>query len=204
METTKITLTGGKEKATSLKNRMDLTKIDRLYLHNSRVSIDKVLSENRTVITDLLTETDELVTNLLDEIRDLQGREDDYIKIIDGLKRQVLDAQSTVLTKQSDMRSAKMQDYMSRKKKDMVKFTQSIYGWKVNKKKQLVPDWEQQEVISSMREMLDNDTSASRVSKILNEIGISGARGGKWTSASVLRTVRGDFHKNLDKFTPPE
>ena len=204
METTKITLTGGKEKATSLKNRMDLTKIDRLYLHNSRVSIDKVLSENRTVITDLLTETDELVTNLLDEIRALQGQEDDYIKIIDGLKRQVLDAQSTVLTKQSDMRSAKMQDYMSRKKKDMVKFTQSIYGWKVNKKKQLVPDWEQQEVISSMREMLDNDTSASRVSKILNEIGISGARGGKWTSASVLRTVRGDFHKNLDKFTPPE
>lgn len=204
MEKTKITLTGGKEKATSLKNRMDLTKIDRLYLHNSRVSIDKVLSENRTVITDLLTETDELVTNLLDEIRALQGQEDDYIKIIDGLKRQVLDAQSTVLTKQSDMRSAKMQDYMSRKKKDMVKFTQSIYGWKVNKKKQLVPDWEQQEVISSMREMLDNDTSASRVSKILNEIGISGARGGKWTSASVLRTVRGDFHKNLDKFTPPE
>lgn len=183
---------------------MDLTKIDRLYLHNSRVSIDKVLSENRTVITDLLTETDELVTNLLDEIRALQGQEDDYIKIIDGLKRQVLDAQSTVLTKQSDMRSAKMQDYMSRKKKDMVKFTQSIYGWKVNKKKKLVPDWEQQEVISSMREMLDNDTSASRVSKILNEIGISGARGGKWTSASVLRTVRGDFHKNLDKFTPPE
>jgi DNA invertase Pin-like site-specific DNA recombinase len=204
MEKTKITLTGGKEKATSLKNRMDLTKIDRLYLHNSRVSIDKVLSENRTVITDLLTETDELVTNLLDEIRALQGQEDDYIKIIDGLKRQVLDAQSTVLTKQSDMRSAKMQDYMSRKKKDMVKFTQSIYGWKVNKKKKLVPDWEQQEVISSMREMLDNDTSASRVSKILNEIGISGARGGKWTSASVLRTVRGDFHKNLDKFTPPE
>ena len=183
---------------------MDLTKIDRLYLHNSRVSIDKVLSENRTVITDLLTETDKLVTNLLDEIRDLQGREDDYIKIINGLESQVLDVQSIVLTKQADMRSAKMQDYMSRKKKDMVKFTQSIYGWKVNKKKQLVPDWEQQEVISSMREMLDNDTSASRVSKILNEIGISGSRGGKWTSASVLRTVRGDFHKNLDKFTPPE
>ena len=204
METTKITLTGGKEKATSLKNRMDLTKIDRLYLHNSRVSIDKVLSENRTVITDLLTETDKLVTNLLDEIRDLQGREDDYIKIINGLESQVLDVQSIVLTKQADMRSAKMQDYMSRKKKDMVKFTQSIYGWKVNKKKQLVPDWEQQEVISSMREMLDNDTSASRVAKILNEIGISGSRGGKWTSASVLRTVRGDFHKNLDKFTPPE
>jgi|APSaa5957512493_1039668.scaffolds.fasta_scaffold24078_3 hypothetical protein len=204
METTKTVPTGGITKTPRQMNRMDLTKIDRLYLHNARISIGETLSENSKVITDLLVDTDNLVSNLLNEIRDLQGLEDDYIKIIAELQSQVLDAQSTVLTKQADMRSAKMQDHMSRKKKDMVKFTQSIYGWKVNKKKKLVPDWEQQEVISSMREMLDNDTSASRVSKILNEIGISGSRGGKWTSASVLRTVRGDFHKNLDKFTPPK
>ena len=201
-----------KEKELREHKQMNTKKIDRLSLHNARLAI---MTKMR-----VLKKSDTLISNLIDEVETLQYREEAYAnvfndyeeecrrlsKVVNKLEAKVAGLNSQVLELQNkaNKRSESMQDYMSRKKANMEKFTHAIYGWEVNEKQELVPNWEQQEVISSMRDMLANDTSASKVAKILNEIGISGARGGTWTSSSVLRTVRGKFHKNLNKFTPPE
>lgn len=196
--------------------KMDTKKIDRLGLHNSIAAIKAKIPK--------LRKTDKLITSLIEEVETLQHREDAYLEmanrligdyeakceklagLVDTLEIKIADLNNEILhlRRESKKRSVSMQDYMSRKKENMEKFTHSIYGWEANKKDELVPNWEEQEVISSMREMLENGSSASKVAKILNEIGISGSKGGKWTSSSVLRTVRGKFHENLDKFMPPE
>jgi len=201
-----------KEKELKEHKQMNTKKIDRLSLHNAAVAIKAHAL--------VLKKSDKLISKLVNEVETLQYREEAYANVFNDYEEECrrlsrvankleakiaeLNSQVLELQNKANKRSESMQDYMSRKKENMEKFTHSIYGWEVNEKQELVPNWEQQEIISSMRDMLANDTSASKVAKILNEIGISGSRGGTWTSSSVLRTVRGKFHKNLDKFTPPE
>jgi hypothetical protein len=70
---------------------------------------------------------------------------------------------------------------------------------------ELVPNWDEQRAIDGMIWMLEElGLSARKVAEMMNQSGSAGKQGGKWTSSSVLRTVRNTFHSNRDSFVHPD
>jgi len=70
---------------------------------------------------------------------------------------------------------------------------------------ELVPNWEEQGAIDGMIWMLEElELSARKIADMMNRLGPSGKMGGKWTSSTVLRSVRNPFHSNRDGFPYPE
>ena len=41
------------------------------------------------------------------------------------------------------------------------------------------------------------------IANVMNAMGWEGKLGGKWRSSTVLRTIRYDFHKEIEKFEKP-
>ncbi len=84
------------------------------------------------------------------------------------------------------------------------KFTQSIYGWDVDKTGALIPNWFEQNIIDYMDwQMNINGMSAASVARSLNAKGVKGKRGGVWQSGGVARTIENDFHDERMKFPHP-
>ncbi len=88
-------------------------------------------------------------------------------------------------------------------KKNKRVFTGALYGWNAKKDGSLVPNWKEQNNIDWMKAQIEKGVSASAVAKILNKCGLSGKRGGKWNSSSVLRTTRNKFHNSRDEKEAP-
>ncbi len=88
-------------------------------------------------------------------------------------------------------------------KKNKRVFTGALYGWNAKKDGSLVPNWKEQNNIDWMKAQIGKGVSASAVAKILNKCGLSGKRGGKWNSSSVLRTTRNKFHNSRDEKEAP-
>ena len=100
--------------------------------------------------------------------------------------------------------SERTQMGMSQLKATHRKFTQSIYGWDVDKTGALIPNWYEQNIIDYMYwQMKVNGMSATAVARSLNTQGVKGKRGGKWQSGGVSRTVENEFHEERLKFPHP-
>ena len=87
------------------------------------------------------------------------------------------------------------------------KFTQSIYGWDETPQGDLVPNWNEQNVIDYIHwQINDNGMSATSVAKRLNKDGYKGKRGGKlefWKRAlNVSR--KSLLHERRRKLPNPE
>jgi hypothetical protein len=96
------------------------------------------------------------------------------------------------------------QDAMELRKKELRPFTGPVFGWD-KKGGKLKPNWKEQKVIDFMRFMYHQEKwSGSRIAKQLDKSGGRGKKGGKWTSASVMRNIRNDFHKKRDAFEKPK
>ena len=90
---------------------------------------------------------------------------------------------------------------MDLKKSQFKSFTGPIYGWDKDENDNLTPNWQEQMVIDWMRNMYYNaKKSANEIAKLLNADKIMGKRGGKWSSASVIRTIKNPFHDEREKF----
>ena len=84
------------------------------------------------------------------------------------------------------------------------KFTQSIYGWDVDKTGALIPNWNEQNAIDYMDWQVNaNGMSAASVGRSLNSRGVKGKRGGQWQGQSVKRTIGHTFHANRVDFPFP-
>jgi len=91
--------------------------------------------------------------------------------------------------------SERTRDGMSHLKENHLRFTHSIYGWDVTESGAIEPNWKEQSKIDFMAwQMERNGMSAYAVAKCMNARGWLGKKGGKWTSTSVTRVVRNDYH----------
>ena len=93
-----------------------------------------------------------------------------------------------------------MQRFMDDKKEKLSRFTDSIFGWDHDDDGNMIPNWEEQSIITAMKAMRDNDRSFSWIANFLNKMGVKGKRGGKWQSASVARTMRNPIHERVSDF----
>ena len=93
-----------------------------------------------------------------------------------------------------------MQRFMDDKKEKLSRFTDSIFGWDHDDDGNMIPNWEEQSIITAMKAMRDNDRSFSWIANFLNKMGEKGKRGGKWQSASVARIMRIRYTKEFLTF----
>jgi len=91
---------------------------------------------------------------------------------------------------------------MSALKKNKKAYTGAVYGWDV-KQGVLVPNWKEQNNIDWMKFQIKYDVAGAVVAKTLNENGLTGKKGGKWTSTSVLRTIRNELHSTRNDDEAP-
>lgn len=87
-------------------------------------------------------------------------------------------------------------------KKNKKAYTGAVYGWDV-KQGSLVPNWKEQNNIEWMKVQLKYDVAAAVIAKTLIENGLTGKKGGKWTSTSVLRTIRNELHSTRNDDEAP-
>ena len=99
-------------------------------------------------------------------------------------------------TTQSDI----MKKFMQSKRDNMKKFTGVIFGWDADSKGNLTPNWKEQDIISSMKAMRKNGYSFSQITKLLNDMGVKGKRGGKCSPNFIKRAISNPFHENIKKF----
>ena len=108
-----------------------------------------------------------------------------------------------------------MAKVISNKKKESLEvFTHCVYGWdKVegpNGKKSLTPNWEEQRVILMMKRWLEpherqqKNLSFRQVADMLNQMGVKGKEGGKWSSKQIRRTLRYTIHDRIHEFDKPD
>ena len=88
-------------------------------------------------------------------------------------------------------------------KKNKRTFTESMYGWDAKKDGSLAPNWKEQNNIDWMKKQLDSGLSAASVARKMTDEGLSGKKGGKWNSSSVLRVIRNDFHNTRSEDEAP-
>lgn len=87
-------------------------------------------------------------------------------------------------------------------KKNKKAYTGAVYGWDV-KQGSLVPNWKEQNNIEWMKVQLKYNVAAAVIAKTLIENGLTGKKGGKWTSTSVLRTIRNELHSTRNDDEAP-
>ena len=81
------------------------------------------------------------------------------------------------------------------------KFTRALYGWDVNAKGKLVPNWREQARIDFMKWQMEiNDVSATKVAHMANKQGWKGKLGGEWYAETVLRVTENDYHDRRKRF----
>jgi site-specific DNA recombinase len=93
---------------------------------------------------------------------------------------------------------------MDHKKATCKVFCHDIFGWdRVGE--DLVPNWQEQDVIDYMRWAYNKkDRSSTWIANHLNGKGIKGKRGGTWKASMVLRTMRYEFHAQRERFDKPD
>ena len=99
-------------------------------------------------------------------------------------------------TTQSD----RMKKFMQSKRDDMKKFTSALYGWDVDSKGNLKPNWKEQDIIIGMKSMREAGRSFSEIAKWLNRMNVKGKLGGKCSHIFVKRAISNPFHENTKKF----
>lgn len=99
-------------------------------------------------------------------------------------------------TTQSD----RMKKFMQSKRDDMKQFTSALYGWDVDSKGNLKPNWKEQDIITGMKSMRESGKSFSEIATLLNGMNVKGKLGGKCSPNFVKRAVSNPFHENTKKF----
>ena len=92
---------------------------------------------------------------------------------------------------------------MDKKKANLERFTGQVYGWDVDENNSLIPNWDEQQKILMMREMLLH-YSYSEVAKEYNRVGFVGKNGGKFTSSIISRIASNELHERVVEFEGPE
>ena len=162
-------------------------KLDRLF----RITTDMLFS---------LDEIEDMGVRLL--VADLGG---EAIDTSTSTGKFMLTVFGAIAEMERGLISERTQEGMDQLKAMNKKFTQSIYGWDETPQGDLVPNWNEQNVIDYMYWQVErNGMSATSVAKNLNKEGLRGKRGGNWSATSVLKVLRNPFHERRKKFPYPD
>ena len=83
-------------------------------------------------------------------------------------------------------------------------FTSVMFGWDNVKDGTVVPNWDEQDLIDYMRHLYMKDgRTAAWIARKMNNDNNTGKKGGKWSSAGVLRTIRNTYHLSRNKYPKP-
>ena len=88
---------------------------------------------------------------------------------------------------------------MDKKKANLERFTGQVYGWDVDENNSLIPNWDEQQKILMMREMLLH-YSYSEVAKEYQSVGFVGKNEGKFTSSILNRIESNELHERVVDF----
>ena len=169
------------------------------YQHLISMKIDRLFR----VTSDMLNTVDDLNDAGIDlHIVDMGGQAIDTTTAIGRLFLTIIGAMAEM---ERGLISERTQEGMNQLKAMNKKFTQSIYGWDETPQGDLVPNWNEQNVIDYMYWQVEtNGMSATSVAKDLQKKGYKGKRGGNWSATSVLKVLRNPFHERRNKFQQPE
>jgi len=130
--------------------------------------------------------------------------EDYYFKEYKDLKNLVTNLDETCLVTKEDLRN-RTKEGMNKLKNTGRKFTSVMFGWDNVEDGTVVPNWDEQDLIDYMRHLyMKDDRTASWIARKMNNDNIAGKKGGKWSSAGVLRTIRNTYHLNRNKYPKPD
>ena len=93
-------------------------------------------------------------------------------------------------TTQSDI----MKKFMQTKRDNMKQFTSALYGWDVDSKGNLSPNWKEQDIITSMKTMKKAGKSFLEITKLLKTMNVKGKLGGDCSPNFVKRAISNPFH----------
>lgn len=99
-------------------------------------------------------------------------------------------------TTQSDI----MKKFMQTKRDNMKQFTSALYGWDVDSKGNLSPNWKEQDIITSMKTMKKAGKSFLEITKLLKTMNVKGKLGGDCSPNFVKRAISNPFHENTKRF----
>ena len=99
-------------------------------------------------------------------------------------------------TTQSDI----MKKFMQTKRDNMKQFTSALYGWDVDSKGNLSPNWKEQDIITSMKTMKKAGKSFLEITKLLKTMNVKGKLGGDCSPNFVKRAISNPFHEITKKF----
>lgn len=99
-------------------------------------------------------------------------------------------------TTQSD----RMKKFMQTKRDNMKQFTSALYGWDVDSKGNLSPNWKEQDIITSMKTMKKAGKSFLEITKLLKTMNVKGKLGGDCSPNFVKRAISNPFHENTKRF----
>ena len=161
-------------------------KIDRLF----RITSDLLFT---------IEELDDMGINLL--VADLGG---EAIDTSTTMGKFMLTLFGAIAEMERGLISERTQEGMDQLKAQNKRFTDSIFGWDVDKNGMLKPNWYEQDIIDWMDWQINaNGMSAASVGRSLNSRGVKGKRGGQWQGQSVKRTISHTFHSNRQDFPYP-
>ena len=153
--------------------------------------------------TDMLNTIDELAdAGIAIHIVDMNG---EALDTSTSMGRFFLTVMGAMAEMERGLISERTQEGMNQLKATNQRFTHSIFGWDAQEDGSLVPNWREQNAIDVMAwQVNENGMSATAVARNLNKRGLKGKRGGKWHGASVLRTIRNDFHMQRNNYPKPK
>ena len=93
---------------------------------------------------------------------------------------------------------------MDKKKANLKRFTGQVYGWDVDENDNLIPNWDEQQKILMMREMLLHNFSYSQIAREFNKSDFVGKSGGKFTSGIISRIASNKLHERVVEFEGPD
>lgn len=98
---------------------------------------------------------------------------------------------------QSDIMCAFMKD----KRERLHKYTSCIYGWDTDNAGNMIPNWQEQKIIESMKAMRNKGYSYSKIANTLDSMGIKGKKGGKISNNMISRSISNPIHERVSEFT---
>jgi hypothetical protein len=115
----------------------------------------------------------------------------------------VVKAETRKKTKREPSVAKKTKKAMADLKKNKKVFTGAVFGWNA-KKGMLVPNWKEQNNIDWMINQIEAGSPAAQVARLLNANGLTGKKGGNWTSTSVNRTISQTLHAGRNDADAPK
>ena len=126
------------------------------------------------------------------------------LEVAEAKPQEVVEPNNNTATAYKREIAEKTKAAMDKKKANLKRFTGQVYGWDVDENDNLIPNWDEQQKILMMREMLLHNFSYSQIAREFNKSDFVGKSGGKFTSGIISRIASNKLHERVVEFEGPD